>query len=138
MDRPLLLIDGDCGFCRTWAGRIARALDSVGARPIDIDAASAVDLDALGVPLARTESEVVLVLVDGRHVGGAQAFAQWLVWAGGPAGLLGRALALPGVRQLAQLAYRIIAANRYRLPGSTAACALPAVRRPHSENVSQA
>ncbi len=39
--------------------------------------------------------------------------------------LLGRLLQLPPVRVLADRAHRLVAANRVRLPGRTAACALP-------------
>ena len=39
--------------------------------------------------------------------------------------LLGRLLQLPLVRVLADRVYRVLAANRMRLPGGTAACALP-------------
>ena len=39
---------------------------------------------------------------------------------------------VPGVRQLEDWAYRWIAANRYRLPGSTAACAVDAHPREKS------
>lgn len=38
--------------------------------------------------------------------------------------------AMPGLRQLADWLYQWVADNRYRLPGSTAACAVP----PRKEN----
>ena len=37
----------------------------------------------------------------------------------------GAVLLLPGVNALAGLGYRWVARNRYRLPGSTEACAMP-------------
>jgi predicted DCC family thiol-disulfide oxidoreductase YuxK len=49
--------------------------------------------------------------------------------------IAGRALLLPGISSIAARAYRLIAANRYRLPGGTPACAVtrggraPAPRR---------
>ncbi|NYI69929.1 putative DCC family thiol-disulfide oxidoreductase YuxK [Naumannella cuiyingiana] len=121
MERPVLLIDGDCGFCRATSGALASRLNDGGPRDVEIRAAQDAEL---GVPVERTEREVVLVLPDGSAFGGAQAMAQWLIWHRGPLALAGRFLALPVVRSLAGLAYRAVAANRHRLPGGTAACAM--------------
>ncbi len=53
---------------------------------------------------------------------------RWRVPAG-PGRIAGRAILLPGISSLAAETYRLVAANRYRLPGSTPACDVDDQRR---------
>lgn len=53
---------------------------------------------------------------------GHEAIAAVLSTAGRFWKILGRGLALPGVSWVAGKAYRLVANNRYRLPGGTPAC----------------
>ncbi len=64
------------------------------------------------------------VAANGRLTGGAEAINQALryCWWLRPFTTL---YAVPGIRQLQDWVYRWVAANRYRLPGSTPQCALP-------------
>lgn len=60
--------------------------------------------------------------IDGTHLsGGAEAFndVMRLVWWAKPFTYLYH---LPGIRQIQDWVYRWVADNRYRMPGSTAAC----------------
>jgi predicted DCC family thiol-disulfide oxidoreductase YuxK len=57
--------------------------------------------------------------------GGARAVAGALRAAGGSWAVLGAVLSVPPVSWVAQGVYRVVAANRYRLPGGTAACRVP-------------
>jgi len=123
--RPVLVYDGDCGFC-TKSARLAARLPS----RCEIVAWQHADLDALGVTQERAEYELLWVTPDGRAHGGADAVAMLLRDSGALFALLGAVLRLPGVRSLAHRLYRVIADNRYRLPGGTPACALPADQRP--------
>lgn len=122
---PLLVFDGDCGFCTTSSGWVARRLH----RPAGPDALlvpwQRSDLAALGTTAERAQREVLWVAGDGIVEGGAAAFAAWLRFRGGPYGLLGRVLAAPGVRALGGSVYRWVAAHRHQFPGGTPACALP-------------
>ena len=124
-DRPWVVFDGDCAFCTTSATWVAERLH----RPGRIDARLVpwqfTDLDALGTTTERAQTEVLWVEPDGRLVGGAAAFAAWLRFRGGPYGLLGGLMGLPGLRAVAAAVYRVVARNRSRLPGGTPACALP-------------
>jgi predicted DCC family thiol-disulfide oxidoreductase YuxK len=43
--------------------------------------------------------------------------------------ITGGVLRAPGVRALAASVYRRVAANRYRMPGGTAACQIPSAQR---------
>lgn len=64
------------------------------------------------------------IAADGRLFGGAEAInrAMRLVWWARPFTWL---YVIPGLRQLENWAYRWVAANRYRLPGSTPSCEMP-------------
>ncbi|MEU4696203.1 thiol-disulfide oxidoreductase DCC family protein [Nonomuraea dietziae] len=124
--RPVLVFDGDCGFCTTCVLFVERYL-----RPdATIIAWQFADLGELGVTRERAEYELLWVDQRGRAFGGAQAVAKLLIHAGLPWSAPGLLLRVPPVRWLAHWLYRAVADNRGRLPGGTPACALPADRRP--------
>ncbi|MFE4018154.1 thiol-disulfide oxidoreductase DCC family protein [Streptomyces sp. NPDC059101] len=124
--RPVLVYDGDCGFCTTSVNIAERYL-----RPrCLITAWQFTDLDALGVTQQRAEHEVLWITPTGTVHGGAQAVAKLLLGAGAPWSVAGAVLTLPPVRWIAHAVYRLIATNRHRMPGGTPACALPANSRP--------
>ncbi|MFE5734652.1 thiol-disulfide oxidoreductase DCC family protein [Streptomyces sp. NPDC056528] len=119
--RPVLVYDGDCGFCTTAARFAERRV-----RPrCDVVPWQFADLGALGVTRERAAYEVLWVTPVGAVDGGARAVAKALVSAGGTWALLGRTLLLPGVRWIARRVYRFVATHRHRLPGGTPACAVP-------------
>ncbi|MBD0676583.1 thiol-disulfide oxidoreductase DCC family protein [Streptomyces sp. CBMA156] len=135
---PVLVFDGDCAFCSScvrWAERYLRqTLASGGWEAVAFQWADLAGLDghagARGeVSAERAEREVLWVTPSGRVYGGAQAVARLLMRSGGAWAYLGAVLTAAPVRPLAGLAYRWVARNRHRLPGGTAACALPA-RKP--------
>ena len=119
--RPVLLYDGDCGFC-TRSAQVARRI-----LPGDCTVASwqETDLAALGATAARAQREVIWVPRSGPVSGGARAIGRALLAAGLPWALLGIPLLVPPSSWLAGGVYRVVAANRMRLPGGTAACAVP-------------
>lgn len=119
---PLLVYDGDCGFC---SSAVSFARRRIGPRCTPV-AWQFTELEALGVPRGRAEREVLWITPTGSVYGGARAVAKLLLSAGGGWSVLGGALlALPPVRWTAQALYRVVAANRHRLPGGSPACALP-------------
>ncbi len=114
---PLLVFDGDCGFCTTWADRGERWL-----RLDHVEPWQHLDLEALG--LTREQCERAVQWVDGA---GIAHEAQWAIIAalrhrGGPWGAFGRVLAVPGISHAAGWAYHLVARYRDKLPGSTPAC----------------
>lgn len=124
--RPVLVYDGDCGFCTASVAFVRRWI-----RPrCDITARQWADLDALGVTPERAEYEALWITPDGTVYGGARAVAELLAGAGGGWAVVGAVLRLAPVRRAAQGVYRAVARNRHRLPGGSPACALPAGRRP--------
>ncbi len=131
---PVLIFDGDCGFCTTsvtMAERYPRASLSSGgweAVPFQFADLTALDARAGGrglVTWERAEQQILWVTPDGKVYEGAQAAARLLMRSGGAWAYLGAVLTLPPVRPLAAALYRLIARNRHRLPGGTPACALP-------------
>jgi len=117
-DRPLLLYDGDCAFC-TWC---AGLLERIGP-DAEIVAWQFADLAELGVTEAQAIEAVRWVEIDGTVRSGHEAIAAVLIAAGRIWRIVGRVVMLPGVSWLAAKTYRLVADNRYRLPGSTPACA---------------
>ena len=115
---PTLLFDGDCAFC-TRSADVARRVLPAG---VDVVAWQFADLDAFGTTAERARAEVLWVDRDGVVSGGAPAVARALRAAGPPWALAGVVLSVPPVRWVAPFVYRLVAANRHRLPGGTPAC----------------
>ena len=120
----VLVFDGDCGFCTTSAGflerRVARRPATYAVSPWQLT-----DLGALGLTEAQCAAAVQFVAADGRTYAGALAIAEALRALRLPWRPVGWVLQLPGIRALAEVAYRWVAAHRYQLPGGTPACRMP-------------
>jgi len=115
----VLVFDGDCGFCTTSARWFERHI-----APADLRVTpwQRTDLAALRLTPGECNDAVQWVNATGDHASGAAAAAAALRASGGlwrPVGVL---LDLPGIRRVATIAYRLVAANRHRLPGGTPAC----------------
>ncbi len=130
--RPLLVFDGDCAFCSTsvrwYETRFPGAFLSVPYQRADLDALSLTEdecharLQWVGDPSAPTASResgaravAALTRAGGRSRGGAVGWF-WRVAA--------TVTLVPPVSWLAEGVYRLVAANRRRLPGGTPACGL--------------
>lgn len=107
--RPLLLFDGDCGFCRLW---IERWRDAYGAR-VDFTPAQEAGARFPEIPAEKFNEAVQLIETDGS------------VHSGAPAVLRTRALgkgrrdfalfayeSLPGVAPVTEMAYGLVARHR--------------------------
>ena len=115
---PVLVFDGDCAFCTSCA----RALERIGPAA-EIVAWQLTDLAGLGITEQQAIEAVQWVATDGAVRSGHEAIAAALSSAGLIWRLMGRAMMLPGISWIAAKAYRLVADNRYRLPGGTPACA---------------
>ena len=116
--RPVLVFDGDCGFC-TWSVNVIRRW----IRPrAQIVAWQLTDLDQLGLRMDECAEAVQFVEIDDSHTTGARAVAAMLRRSPQPWPLAGIVMDLPGVALVADRAYKLIARNRYKLPGATPAC----------------
>jgi predicted DCC family thiol-disulfide oxidoreductase YuxK len=124
-ERPVFLYDGDCSFCTTCARFIERRIPT-GA---EVTPWQFADLAELGVTQAQAEEAVIWVAPGRPPAAGPVAIARLLVDAGSFWRPLGWMLDLAPVRWVAWPVYRLIARNRHRLPGGTAACSLPQAER---------
>jgi predicted DCC family thiol-disulfide oxidoreductase YuxK len=121
-EHPVLIFDADCAFCTRCVEFLKRL--PAGAK---VTGYQFTDLESYGVTEARATHEVLWVGRSGRVDGGAQAIARLLIASGGFYAVAGWLLRTPPLRWLAHGVYRVIANNRQRMPGGTAACALPKV-----------
>ena len=117
--RPVLVFDGDCGFCTTSARAGKRWL-----RLEHVEPWQYLDLGALGLTERACATAVQWVDEAGDIASAEMAVIASLRHAGGAWATLGRVMNLPVVRRLAGLVYRLVAMNRHRLPGGTPACKL--------------
>jgi predicted DCC family thiol-disulfide oxidoreductase YuxK len=125
-ERPVLVFDGDCAFCT----KCARVLERIGP-DAEIVAWQLTDLAELRITEEQASEAVQWVDTDGTIHSGHEAIAAVLGTAGRIWNRVGRAILLPGISSLAARVYRLVAANRYRLPGSTPACAVAKGDRHH-------
>jgi predicted DCC family thiol-disulfide oxidoreductase YuxK len=130
---PIILFDGDCGFCT----RSADWLTGTFPGSIEVVPYQHAYLNGLGVTEADCASAVQWVPRDGQRQHGAAAIAAALRaggagrpdWVGWSARATGAITAVPPLAWLAALAYRWVSANRHRLPGGTPACQLRTTSR---------
>ncbi len=107
-EKPVLIYDGDCGFCRRW---IARWKQSTGERVEYVPLQSErIASQFPEIPPAALENAVHLVEPDGRVTRGAEAAfrsqacaRRWPLWIYEN---------VPGVAPVTEAAYRVVAANR--------------------------
>ncbi|MEI6571820.1 MAG: DUF393 domain-containing protein [Actinomycetes bacterium] len=117
-----LIYDADCGFCTVSAHWIEeRWLSSevslVASRDLDDN-----QLAAFGLTRLSVESAVQWIDSDSNAHAGARAIGLALLATSGWTRLAGRVINAPPARWIAPFFYRLLAANRHRLPGGTAEC----------------
>jgi len=117
MNRPLLLFDGDCGFCTacaTWAQRRLRDADVLPGQRVDV------------APYGLTARDVSAAAwwIDGAgHVDrGHRAIGRALQACGGWWRVAGWMCLTRPFSWVARGGYALVARFRHRLPGSTPAC----------------
>lgn len=115
LDRPTYLVDGRCGFCTTWMGRVQRLF------PGTFDAVSLYDFDlaSVGLTIEQCEKEGHFLTPVGARVvirAGSQSWAGILLQQRPPARWIGVAMEHQPVRALADVVYAYVARNRHRLP----------------------
>lgn len=120
VDLPVLVFDGDCGFCTTSARAAQRWL-----RLEHVEPWQSLDLDRLGLSSQQCLRAVQWVGVNGDVASAELAVIAALRSSGGGWAQLARLINLPGLRHACGLVYRLVAKYRYRLPGGTPACKLP-------------
>ena len=108
--KPLLIFDGDCGFCRTWVAKWKRQTgDRVTYAPYQ-----EVARDFPDIPLERFEASVHLIEEEGegrKISSGAEAVFRVLSH-GGRGVLLWCYRFLPGFKFISECVYRFVANHR--------------------------
>lgn len=122
--RDIVLYDGHCRFCVGSAKQLRRLLGDSG-----VELRSFREEGVLaafpGVSLERCEQAMQYVRADGRVFEGAEAVVQAL--GRRPWGVVLKVYYVPGLRQLADALYRLVARYRFRIAGRACpdgACAL--------------
>lgn len=104
--RPVLVFDGDCGFCRLWVERWRRATaGKVDDEPFQTAAANHPEI------ASKDFAEAIHLFEPGRTSRGAEAVLRALAYAPGLS-RLPRLYAVPGVAPVAEAVYRFVAAHR--------------------------
>jgi predicted DCC family thiol-disulfide oxidoreductase YuxK len=110
--RPVLLYDGECGFCTRL---VVTATDRLAA-DVDYLPFQTAPLTTYGVSAAEAGHSVVWVSVEGRISHGSEAAARLLVASGGAWEVLGRLLLAPPFSFAAAVVYWLVARNRRHIP----------------------
>jgi predicted DCC family thiol-disulfide oxidoreductase YuxK len=106
--RPVLLFDGDCGFCRFWVARWrARTRGLVDFAPAQSEASRFPQVSE-----AAWKRSVQLVTLAGEVYSGAEAVFRVLGYLPDYRWMLTAYHRLPGVRQISEAAYRAVADHR--------------------------
>jgi predicted DCC family thiol-disulfide oxidoreductase YuxK len=117
-DVPILVFDGDCGFCTSsahWVELHARS-------PINAVPWQRLDLNKYGLTTAETSAAAWWIDGEGKKFRGHLAIGHALLTCGRGWRLLGRLCLLAPFSWIASVLYRLITRYRYRLPGGTPAC----------------
>jgi predicted DCC family thiol-disulfide oxidoreductase YuxK len=121
---PTLVFDGDCAFCTSSVQWIKRWCQPA----VRFVPWQQLDLAAHGLTEEQVTSAVQWLrprTSEGPVPSGAAAIGRMLLRARWPFRPVGALMLVPPVSWLAAGVYRLIANNRYRLPGGTPACAVP-------------
>ena len=125
---PVLVFDGECGFCTTCARVLQRGVFRNGSP--SVAPWQRLDLDELQLTAEQCAQAVQWVGEDGQVASGHAAIAAALhagrpVWRPG-----GKLLMAPGFSWLAGRLYSWVAAHRDALPGGTPACRVDGTNEP--------
>lgn len=115
---PVLVFDGDCGFCTAATEWLGRRLE----RRTRFLPWQEAELQELGLTREDARARVWWVERSGARYAGHEAVAKALASCGGGWACVARLLTAPGLERLAACGYSGVAAIRHLLPGSTPAC----------------
>ena len=119
--KPVLIFDGDCGFCTTTANWIEKS----SLTPVEIQPYQWAKLAKFGLTEQEAAAKVQLV-VGSKVFAGHHCMAKLLlIQPNALLKLLGAVMVMPGIDPISAKVYDWVAANRHKLPGGTPACKLP-------------
>lgn len=118
MANPVLIFDGDCGFCTSTADYIIEHSKT----PITAHAWQLIDVTEYGLLQPQTAEKVYLVIGEHRFAG-HEAFAELLRLQNSKAlTAIAFLMLVPPLCWVSRIGYWLVARYRHRLPGGTPAC----------------
>jgi lipase maturation factor 1 len=108
LTRPLLVFDGDCGFCRYWVARWRAATRGA----VDFAPSQEAGPRFPQIPPEAFAHSVQLLTPEGQIFEGAEAVFRSLAYAPERRWMLSVYHHLPGARPVAEWGYRLVAAHR--------------------------
>ncbi len=124
--RPVLLFDGECGFCRLWVERWRAAAGD----QLDLETSQSAGPRFPEIPPAEFARAVQLVEPGGEVFSGAEAVLRARAVAARRSWLLAAYERIPGFAPAAGIVYRFVAGHRPLFSGLTRLFWGPEVRRP--------
>lgn len=118
---PVLIFDGDCGFCTTTANWIKKNSKVA----LEIAPYQWTELGQYGLTTEEAAAKVQVVVGDKVFAGHYCMSKLLLIQPNILLKLVGAVMVLPGLDSISARVYEWIAANRQKLPGGTPACKLP-------------
>lgn len=118
---PVLIFDGDCGFCTTTANWIKKNSKVA----LEIAPYQWTELGQYGLTTEEATARVQVVVGDKVFAGHYCMSQLLLIQPNILLKLVGALMVLPGLDSISAKVYEWIAANRQKLPGGTPACKLP-------------
>jgi predicted DCC family thiol-disulfide oxidoreductase YuxK len=118
---PVLVFDGDCGFCTTSANWVGAHLSDA-AQIVQWQLLGDQGLSDLGLTADLASTAAWWAEPGGGLYEGGQAIGQALAHCRRPWRWAGALILVPPGRWVAARLYPVIARNRHRLPGGTPAC----------------
>ena len=118
---PVLIFDGDCGFCTTTANWIKKNSRVA----LEIAPYQWTELGQDGLTAEEAGAKVQLVGGDKVFEGHYCMSKLLLIQPNALLKLLGAIMVMPGVEPISAKVYDWVAANREKLPGGTPACKMP-------------
>jgi len=106
--RPLLLFDGDCGFCRLWVERWRAA----GGHRLDVEPSQQAGPRFPEISPAEYAEAVQLIATDGRVFSGAEAALRARALGARRSWLLAAYERVPGFAAVSESVYRVVAGHR--------------------------
>ena len=122
--KPLMVVDGDCGFCMKSAAFLQRHFPG----SWEIVTNQSIDVTALGLSaedVATASWWVESVEGKVRRYSGAKNFAALLINSGRFLKPFGYLMFVPPISWIAGFVYSWIARNRGKMPGASEACDIP-------------
>lgn len=107
--KPLLIYDGECGFCRSWISR----WEKITGDSIDYATYQNVASNYPQISISQFQNSVQLIETDQKVFSGAKAVFKTLAYNPKRRWLLKLYESIPGFAFITELGYKIIARNRY-------------------------